>query len=185
MTSRSEIKRRRRRVAFLLTEGMSVLEIARTLKQHRDIITTDIKTIEDDPNNLDYISPKRALGRLLDRYDGLEREAREHLRRAVDEGKLDAANRWFESVRRLAEDHGRVLQQLGVLNRAIDEVQRDSEEQPTEPTLSPKAQRLLTRIRLAEKLGRSWSGEVTVEDNAEAPTPEPGHRPPKPEGTAR
>ena len=32
---------------------------------------------------------------------------------------------------------------------------------------------------------RSWSGEVTVEDNAEAPTPEPGHRPPKPEGTTR
>ena len=173
MSARSEITARRRRVAQLLAEGMSTNEIAGTLKVRWDVADADVKAVQGDPNNIDYLSPKHALGRLLDNYDRLEREARDQLARAVDEGKMEAANRWFESIRRIAEDRGRVLQQIGVLNRAAEDAPRD-EVSSLDDLLSPRARKVMARIALAEKMGHPWRANLDIEDRtATEPTPDP------------
>lgn len=178
MKARSKILLRRRRVAQMLAEGMSVHEIAKTLHMRWDYVEADVKVIQADPNNVDYLSPKRALGRLLDAYDDLEREARQHLKLSIEQGKLDAANRWFESVRRIAEDRGRVLHQIGVLNRATQEITETPREPRLEDRLSPRARRMLTRIALAEKVGHDWSADLQVRDRkALEPEPDPDFKP--------
>jgi hypothetical protein len=176
MSAKSEISARRRRVALLLAEGMSTNEIAGALKVRWDVADADVKAVEADPNNIDYLQPKHALGRLLDNYDRLEREARDHLARSIADGKMEAANRWFESIRRLAEDRGRVLQQIGVLNRAAEDAPRD-EPEGLEDLLSPRARKLMARIALAEKMGHRWRGEIDVEDTT-ALDPVPDTEPP-------
>ena len=94
MSARSEIISRRRRVAQMLAERMSTNEIAEALGIRWDMADGDVTAVRADPNNIDYLSPKHALGRLLDNYDTLEREAREQLAASVKEGKMEAANRW-------------------------------------------------------------------------------------------
>ncbi len=171
MSARSEITTRRRRVAQLLAEGLSTNEIASALKIRWDVADADVKAVAADPNNIDYLLPKHALGRLLDNHDRLEREAREHLARSITDGKMEAANRWFESIRRIAEDRGRVLQQIGVLNRAAEEAPEEATR--LEDLLSPRARSLLARIALAEKMGHRWTGEIEIEDTtAVEPVPE-------------
>ncbi len=174
--TRSKHGQRRRKVALLLADGMPIAEVARTLKLRAEVVEAERKAIEADPNNIDYLSPKRALGRLLDAYDALEREAREHLRVAVEQGKADVANRWFESIRRLTEDRGRVLHQIGVLNRATQEAARDDPEEPVE-RLSPRARKLMARIALAERLGHPWRADIVFEDTT-ALEPVPRETPP-------
>lgn len=179
MKPKSEIANRRRRVAMLLAEGMSVNEIARALKIRWDVADEDVKLIREDPNNIDYISPKRALGRLLDNYDTLEKRASEHLQLALDQGKLDSANRWFETIRRIAEDRGKVLHQIGLLNRAAREAPAEDPEH-AEPRLSARARELMARIALAEKLGHPWKCDLVVEDTtALEPVPDPLFHPSK------
>ncbi len=174
MSARSEITGRRRRVAHLLGEGMSTNEIAETLGVRWDVADGDIKAVRADPNNIDYLSPKHALGRLLDNYDTLEREAREHLAASVADGKMEAANRWFESIRRIAEDRGHVLHQIGLLNRAADQAPDAELEPRMEDLLSPRARTLVARIALAEKMGHRWTAEIQVEDTtAVEPVPVP------------
>lgn len=171
--ARSEIAARRRRAAQMLAEGMSTNEIAAALKVRWDVADADVKAVQADPNNIDYLSPKHALGRLLDNHDRLEREARDHLARAIAEGKMEAANRWFESIRRIAEDRGRVLQQIGVLNRAAEGAPRD-DASSLEDLLSPRARKLMARIALAEKMGHPWRADLDIEDRtATDPTPDP------------
>lgn len=177
MKSKSETLQRRRRVAMLLGEGMSANEIAKALKLRWDVVDEDRKLIQGDPNNIDYISPKRALGRLLDNYDILEKRASEHLQLALDQGKLDSANRWFETIRRIAEDRGKVLHQIGLLNRAAREAPSD-EADHGEPRVSTRARELMGRIALAEKLGHPWRCDLVVEDTtALEPVPDPDFRP--------
>lgn len=174
MSARSEISHRRRRVAHLLGEGMSTNEIAEALGIRWDVADADVKAVRADPNNIDYLQPKHALGRLLDNYDTLEREAREHLAASVTDGKMEAANRWFESIRRLAEDRGHVLHQIGLLNRAADQAPESELEPRMEDLLSPRARALVARIALAEKMGNRWTADVQIEDTtAVEPAPAP------------
>lgn len=172
MIAKSGLVERRRRVAQLLADGQSTNEIARALGVRWDVAEADIQAVKADPNNIDYLSPKRALGRLLDGYDTLEREAREHLALAIQEGKLDSANRWFESIRRITEDRGRVLHQIGVLNRAARQAASTQDEGRPGPRLSPRARKLVARVMLAEKLGHAWTGELSFQEPA-ALEPEP------------
>lgn len=174
MIPRSELTERRRRVAQLLADGQSTNEIARILQIRWDVAEADVKAVGADPNNIAYLSPKRALGRLLDGYDALEHEARQHLALAIEKGHLDGANRWFESIRRITEDRGRVLHQIGVLNRAARQASATADEARPGPRLSPRARKLMARIALAEKLGHGWSGEPAFEEPAaEPPEPDP------------
>ena len=169
----------------MLAERMSTNEIAEALGIRWDVADGDVTAVRADPNNIDYISPKHALGRLLDNYDALEREAREQLAASVKDGKLEAANRWFESIRRIGDDRGRVLHQIGLLNRAADEVPKGELETRMEDLLSPRARALVARIALAEKMGHRWTGEIEIEDTTAiepvpAPTAEPAGFAPDP-----
>ncbi len=169
MTPRSEISTRRRRIAQLLAEGVLATEIAEHLGIRPEVADADVRAIAADPNNIDYLQPKQALASLLDSLDRLEREAREHLDAAAKGGKLEAANRWFESVRRLTEDRGRVLQQLGLLNRAAEEGPAEGA-RSLEDLLSPRARKLMARIALAERMGHPWHGDITIEDATALPS---------------
>ena len=175
MSAKSEIPARRRRVAQLRAEGVAPAEIASTLKLRLEVVEADVKALAADPNNLDYLQRKQALTRLLDNYDRIEREAREYLQTAIAEGKLDAANRWFESIRRIATDRGRVLEKIGVLNRVVEDVQPEDRAASLEDRLSPRARKLVARIALAEKVGHAWDAHLEIQDPAaEEPVPDPG-----------
>ncbi len=174
MSTKSEVTTRRRRVAQLRAEGMSLTEIASALKLRLELVEADSKAIAADPNNLDYLQRKQALQGVLDNYDRIEREAREHLQTSLDQGKLDAANRWFESIRRIATDRGRVLEKIGVLNRAVDDLPAEDQPRSLEETLSPRARKLIARIALAEKVGDTWDAHLEIQHTtAEEPVPDP------------
>ena len=174
MSPKSEVTTRRRRVAQLRAEGMSPAEIASALKLRLEIVEADAKAIAADPNNLDYLQRKQALQGVLDNYDRIECEAREHLQTSLDQGKMDAANRWFESIRRIATDRGRVLEKIGVLNRAVDDLPADDQPRSLEETLSARARKLIARIALAERVGNTWDAHLEIQDTtAEEPVPDP------------
>ncbi len=168
MSERSEVTTRRRHIAQLLAEGVLASEIAEHLGIRPEVADADVRAIAVDPNNIDYLQPKQALASLLDNLDRLEREAREQLQKAVDGGKPEAANRWFESVRRLTEDRSRVLQQLGLLDRAAEAAPTDGQKS-LEELLSPRARKLMARIALAERMGNPWGGDITIEDATALP----------------
>jgi hypothetical protein len=166
------IEQRRRRVALAQADGLVPAEIAVRLALRPEQVKEDLDAIAADPNNPAYLSPKRAFARRLDNLDALEQEAREHMESALGDDDTDAANRWFESIRRIAQERGRLLSQIGVVNRAMEQIPPD---EPAEETsaLSPKARKLIAEIALAEKLGRSWEAELRVEDTALDPVPDP------------
>ncbi len=171
------IATRRRRVAYLLIEGLSAEEIASRLEVRPALVEADAKAIDADPNNPDYLHPKRVLTKLLDRYDKLEEEARGYLQRALDADKLDSAVKWFDTIRRITEDRGRVLGEIGLLNKGaeVEPVQAEDDQEG----LSPEARRLIAQIRLAEKLGHTWRSNLVVDDpSALAPEPDPDPEPP-------
>ncbi len=168
MSTRFETAARRRRIAQLLGEGVAAEEIAEHLDIRPEMADADLKAIAADPNNIDYLQPKQALAQLLDSLDRLEREARDQMRCAVDASRIEAANRWFESIRRLAEDRGRVLQQIGLLNRAAQEAPTEGQ-RSLEELLSPRARKLLARIALAERMGHPWQVTLTIEDATALP----------------
>jgi len=166
-------EQRRRRIAMALADGMSVPEICRALKLRRAIVEREREAIEADPNNLAYLSPKRAFAQRLDAYDVLEQEARTHMKAALAKGKLDVANKWFESLRRIGGERGRLLREIGVFNRAFEDVSAAAAAPDEGATVSTKAKSLLARIALAEKRGRAWDVELRVDESALEPVPDP------------